>query len=191
MRNGAVPFYLKGKGYTNLAGVEISPEQVGFCKENVVSEVFLTTDLLSFLQQHRRSWDCIIMKDVIEHIPRQEVIPILGAAFETLTPAGRLLIETGNMASFTGPFLRYIDFTHESGFTEFSLRQVLRAVGFEEIQIGGAAPPHYSWASSLVFGPARAVWKAVLRMIYRVERGPAAVPQVLDKLLVACAVKPG
>src|SRR6185437_6333570 len=129
------------------------------------------------------------MLDVIEHLPRHEVVPILSAMFESLRTDGTLIVETGNLASFTGPYLRHIDFTHESGFTENSMRQVLRSVGFQRIELMGPGDVIYSWRSyGLIL--CRKLWHIVLRSIYRIERGWDSVPNVLTNLLIARAQKP-
>ena len=182
-------YYLKAKGYHNILGVDVSPEQVAYCREFVLPQVQLTPDLVSFLGERPSHWNCIVMKDVIEHLSRKEIIPTLGAIHDALAPGGELLVETGNMASVTGLFVRYIDFTHECGFTENSLRQVLRAVGFSEIQVMSPSPVIYSWRSRLRILVQR-FWQWCVRMVYRLERGDAA-PRVLSNLLIACARKAG
>jgi len=183
-------YYLKAKGYHNIMGVDVSPEQVAYCQEFVLPQVQLTPDLVSFLGERPSHWDCIVMKDVIEHLPRKEIIPTLAAVHDALATGGTLLIETGNMASATGLFVRYIDFTHECGFTENSLRQVLRAVGFTEIQVMSPSPVIYSWRSRLRV-LAQRLWEWCVRMVYRLERGWDAAPRVLSNLLIARARKAG
>jgi cyclopropane fatty-acyl-phospholipid synthase-like methyltransferase len=169
-------------------GVEISPEQVEYCKQNVTDQVFLTDNLVQFIGQRHGYWNCIAMLDVIEHLPRQDVIPILAAIHSALSDGGVILIQTGNMASLTGPYLRYIDFTHESGFTENSMRQILRAVGFSEIKVSGNKVLVFSWRSR-IFALARKLWEFTLRLIYRLERGWDSTPEVFSKLLIAWAKK--
>jgi len=181
--------YLNLKGYRNLMGVELSPEQVDFCQKNVNSNVALISDLVSFLAERPQSWECIIFKDVIEHLPRTQVIPTLSAIFEALTPGGAAVVETGNLASPAGMFVRYIDFTHESGFTENSLRQVLRAVGFSDVAIQGNSPAIYSWRSYFRIAAQR-IWHQCLRLMYSLDRGWSAAPKVLSPVLIARAFRP-
>jgi SAM-dependent methyltransferase len=187
---GHLLYYLKAKGYHNIMGVDVSPEQVAYCQEFVLPQAQLTPDLISFLGERPSHWDCIVMKDVIEHLPRKEIIPTLAAVHDALAKGATLLIETGNMASATGLFVRYIDFTHECGFTENSLRQVLRAVGFTEIQVMSPSPVIYSWRSRLRV-LAQRLWEWCVRMVYRLELGWDAAPRVLSNLLIACARKTG
>jgi 2-polyprenyl-3-methyl-5-hydroxy-6-metoxy-1,4-benzoquinol methylase len=181
--------YLNLKGYRNLMGVELSPEQVDFCQKTVNTNIVLISDLVAFLSERPQSWECIIFKDVIEHLPRIQVIPTLSAIFQALTPGGTVIVETGNLASPAGMFVRYIDFTHESGFTENSLRQVLRAVGFSEITIRGNSPVIYSWRSYIRVAAQR-TWHQCLRLMYSLDRGLSAAPKVLSPVLIGHAVRP-
>lgn len=181
--------YLNLKGYRKLMGVELSPEQVDFCQKTLHANVLLISDLVSFLAERPQSWECIIFKDVIEHLPRTQVIPTLSAIFQALVLGGVAIIETGNLASPAGIFVRYIDFTHESGFTENSLRQVLRAVGFSDIAICGNSPVIYSWRSYFRIA-AQNLWHLWLRLMYSLDRGWHAAPKVLSPVLIAHAVRP-
>lgn len=179
--------FLMAEGYQDILGVDIGSEQVKAARQ-VTPNVKLVGDSIAFLKNERECWDCIVMKDVIEHVPHSKVVATFGACRQALRPGGRLLIETGNLASFSGVYLRYKDFTHESGFTEDSLAQVLRAGGFNQIMIqstdGGIISPR-----ALPRFLLQHLWHLALRTIYWIERGPGLVPHHLDKLLVAVAIR--
>jgi hypothetical protein len=83
---------------------------------------------------------------------------------KTVNPNGVAIVETGNLARPAGMFVRYIDFTHESGFTENSLRQILRAIGFSDIVITGNLPGVYSWRSYLRIA-VQMLWHQCLRVL--------------------------
>lgn len=180
--------YLLAKGYKNVSGVELSPEQVEFCRNNVTQRVDLVSNTVDFLAERPESSDCIVFLDVIEHLPRSLVIPTLSAMFSALAPGGSVIIETGNLASWSGMFVRHIDFTHESGFTENSMKQVLRAVGFGEISVSGNVTPIYSWRSYLKIAAQRA-WYLCQRALYSIDRGWDFAPKILAPLLIARAVR--
>jgi SAM-dependent methyltransferase len=179
---------LLSKGYTNVSGVEVSPEQADFCREKVTKNVFLTADVVGFLSERPESLDCIVLLDVIEHLPRDLVIPTLSAIFNALKPGGSFVVKTGNLASLSGMFIRYIDFTHESGFTENSLRQVLRAVGFKEIDVRGNVARVYSWRSYIRIVLQRSL-HFFLRVIYSIDRGWNTSPLILSPMLIARAIR--
>lgn len=85
------------------------------------------------------SYDVIMFNDVIEHLTKQEVLDILCLMKKALKKGGKLIIKVVNSANpITGSTSRYFDFTHELGFTETSLQQVLNAAGFEKVCIKGA-----------------------------------------------------
>jgi 2-polyprenyl-3-methyl-5-hydroxy-6-metoxy-1,4-benzoquinol methylase len=120
---------LKHYGYDNISGVDLSPESVDFCRNNG----FQVTqgDLVTFVDTERELYDVIIMNDIIEHIPKADIIPSLQSYHGALSPGGLLMIKTFNSANpILGLDARYCDFTHELGFTESSFRQVLLVAGF-------------------------------------------------------------
>jgi SAM-dependent methyltransferase len=87
-------------------------------------------DGFEFLKDRHRTYDLITLCDVIEHVPREKVLPLLRLVYVALRPGGALYVRTPNMASLLASYSRYLDFTHLTGFTEFSLTQVLEAAGF-------------------------------------------------------------
>ena len=84
-------------------------------------------------------------------------------------------------------FIRYIEFTYESG-SENSLRQVLRAVGFKEIDVRGNIPPVYSWRIYIRSASQRILY-FLLRIIYIIDRGWNTSPLILSPMLVARAIR--
>lgn len=184
---GHFMYYLKHRGYTNIKGIDIGPEQIDFCKKNNIN-AGLVTDTVDYLKGHINDYDCIVMNDVIEHLRKEEIIPILIALLGSVRPGGTLIVRTLNMAALYGPYCRHIDFTHETGFTEKSLEQVLEASGFHNIEIRG---------NRIRFGlkPKRFLrwmlfkcWRSVLTLIHTIEAG-VDKPRILDKFLIATARK--
>jgi len=128
--------YANSQGYSNITGVDVSTENINYCRNKgfkVIQE-----DLFQFLEQNPNSFDLIVFNDVIEHFKKDEIITILEAMHHTLTSNGRLIIKTCNMANpITGSGSMYFDFTHETGFTEISLKEVLTATKFNNIILKG------------------------------------------------------
>jgi hypothetical protein len=52
--------------------------------------------------------------------------------FNTLKPGGKVFIKTPNMENPFNLRSRYMDFSHEVGFTEHSLYEVLSTAGFRK-----------------------------------------------------------
>lgn len=99
---------------------------------------FVCEDIETFLDSSQNKYDAVIFNDVIEHLTKEEIIRILEKIRNSIKLSGCLMVKTPNMANpFVNTTGRYIDFTHEIGFTEFSLNQVLKATGYKDIYIKG------------------------------------------------------
>lgn len=90
---------------------------------------------ISFLEGLRGSVDAICASHVLEHIPKNEVLPLLHAIKAALKPEGRLIIEVPNGDAPLANIMRYGDFTHEISYTERSLRQVMTLAGYPSVDI--------------------------------------------------------
>lgn len=126
--------FLGEQGYQNILGVDLSREAIEFCLERGLSKVKLIGDLREFLSSSAM-YDFVVLNDVIEHFPKTEVLNYLEKIREKMNMGGVIIVKTGNMSSLAGLKIRYNDFTHELGFTEYSLSQVLKVSGFSDIMI--------------------------------------------------------
>lgn len=129
-------------------------------------------DASAYLASHAGAYDLIVAMDVLEHFPKSEVLRFLDLIHGALRPGGSLLLRTPNADSPFHSWIRYADFTHEVSFTPLSIRQVLRAAGFADIDVVPLEP--------YVHGPASALrwllWKIVKQMIrlyLLIEQGTA------------------
>lgn len=76
---------------------------------------------------------------MIEHFTRDELFDILFLLRKSLKKKGRIIIKTMNQSNpITGISSMYLDLTHETGFTEISMHQVLMAASFKKVKIVGA-----------------------------------------------------
>jgi len=124
---------IREKGYTNIAGIDISLEAIDFCeKQNLkIYKGFEDVGLSEI--KNKGGADFLIASHVIEHIPKEEIIPTLEKLFSLLKPGGKLLVMVPNAQSNTDAYWRYEDFTHHILFTSGSIYYVLRAAGFSKI----------------------------------------------------------
>jgi SAM-dependent methyltransferase len=132
---GAKLLALRNLSYTNIKGVETGKEQAEYCiKEGL--PIDLITDLQDYLSSFSgEGYDCVIMWHVLEHLKKDEIIPILNTIYEkVLNDNGRLIIATPNAQSLIGSYWRYEDWTHDLIFTTGSLYFVLRMAGFKDIK---------------------------------------------------------
>ena len=132
-------------GYTALAGVDRSAEQVRVARE--IAPQVEEGDLFEYLADREQAFDLITGFDVIEHLRKDEVLHFLDACHRALKPGGRLILQTPNAESPWGPAIRYGDFTHEVCFTPGSLEWLLRLSGFEEVEARETGPRPLGWRS--------------------------------------------
>jgi hypothetical protein len=128
------------------------------------------------------------MNDVIEHIPREDLVDLLARVRDALLPEGRFLVKTLNCATLGGLYLRYAGYTHTGGFTDMSLRQVLVATRFTSIVVAPYNVPRQ--------GPKRGLyvlvlwlWSLCFGLIMLVEAGPSLRPRVRTRTMLAVAVR--
>lgn len=123
-------------GYRNLWGIENSEAQ-GEIAANAAAgrATILLGDAQELLREMKGQFDLVLLLDVLEHLPTHEQPVMLASIFEALSPGGCLVVRVPNAASVLSAYSRYLDITHKTMFTEFSLMQLLDTVGFQEHRI--------------------------------------------------------
>lgn len=167
--SGSFLHFLRAEGYRRAHGIDVAPEQVAAARALGIEDVEIA-DALPYLSAHPAAYDLVVALDVIEHFTKDEVLLFLDRVHQALRPGGSLLLRTPNADSPFHSWIRYADFTHEVTFTPISMRQVLRATGFADIEVVPLEP--------YVHGPASAVrwllWKILkqgIRLYLLVEQG--------------------
>jgi len=127
-------YYLNKKGYKNFLGLDISPQQVEFCKKNISENVKLA-DAFEFLKDKEGIYAVIAAHDILEHVPKDKTLSFVRLIYESLKNEGVFILRVPNMSNPFSLDSRYRDFTHETGFTEKNLYQILWIAGFRDIQI--------------------------------------------------------
>lgn len=131
-------FALRSLGYTNIAGVDVSAEQVAIARQ-VMPRVVLG-DVFDFLEQQPESFDFISALDLIEHLGKEEVFRFLDGCHAALRPKGRLVLQTPNADSCFVGSVRYGDFTHETCFSPHALGWLLELCHFHKIEARECGP---------------------------------------------------
>lgn len=161
---GEFIYFLRKKGYENIIGVDGSKENIECCRRLQETAKFINDDIFSYLKRDNEKFDCIVFNDVIEHLTKEEVVDILLEIKDNIKKGGTLIIKTPNMANpFVNTAGRYIDFTHETGFTEWSMRQVLFATGFSDVVVKGTDVYVLNFLLSIV---SKAVSKVINVFLY-------------------------
>lgn len=159
---GRLLHFFKEKGYVNLTGVDISPEQVSLSKQ-VVDQVY-EKNILDFLETTNQKFDLIVGLDIIEHLYKAEVFGFLDLCYSRLNNGGRLILATPNADSPFFNSVRYGDFTHENAFTPNALNWVARISGFKQgtARELNPVPLRYGFLSTIRF----LLWKIICVGIY-------------------------
>ncbi len=126
-------------GFKNLHGVDLSPDDVAKAEALVPEAAIAYADAHAYLDEHAGSFDVIILKALLEHVPKNETLPLLEKIKASLKAGGIVIIDVPNMDWLFATHERYMDFTHETGFTKETLAQVMRNV-FDGVRIIKSTP---------------------------------------------------
>lgn len=136
-------------------GIDVSPEQVGIAHAAGLDCV-RQGDYQDFLGECRGKLAAVTATDVLEHLSKDEVLDAFDHVAAALSPGGVFVARVPNAVSPFGGHIRYGDFTHESWYTQRSVRQLAAATGFGSV-VTSACPP-------VVHGPVSAAraagWKS-------------------------------
>jgi 2-polyprenyl-3-methyl-5-hydroxy-6-metoxy-1,4-benzoquinol methylase len=145
--------YMDRKGYVNIEGIDIAPGLVRFVKQEIWPRVH-QGDALEYLRSRPNGYDVLVANDFLEHLTKKDVIEFLFLCHDALVEKGTLLLKTPNMSYLFASRNRYVDFSHEVGFTEQSLYEVCAAARFVRVEIlpehhGTVEPKAFPWIRKL------------------------------------------
>lgn len=121
-------------GIKNIKGIDVSNTSVNYCVDKGL-HVEHVKSIEEYSVNHKKEYDFIVMSHVLEHIEKKSIIKTLLFIKTMLKDNGALIVMVPNAQSTTGCYWAYEDFTHTTLFTVGSLLYVLRAAGFQEIQL--------------------------------------------------------
>jgi 2-polyprenyl-3-methyl-5-hydroxy-6-metoxy-1,4-benzoquinol methylase len=160
---GFAMMFLQDLGYASVEGIDVDYAQVQSCLSKKLN-VTQVEDSNEFLYRMSGRYDLIIALDVIEHIPHERQLDFVRAIQGALKPGGKIICTVPNGNSPLASRWRYIDWTHYSLFTEYSLDFLLYNAGFDNIEVHGIEyfhppqiPPFFSRA---IFK--KSLWNSVL-----------------------------
>jgi cyclopropane fatty-acyl-phospholipid synthase-like methyltransferase len=145
---------LLNDGYA-AEGIDVSPEQVAIAQASGLNQV-QHGNYLAVLETRQESLAAITATDVLEHLTKDEVLETFDRVAAALAPGGVFVARVPNAVSPLGGHVRYGDFTHETWFTQRSVRQLAEAGGFASVMVLSCPPV----AHGLVSAARVAVWKS-------------------------------
>ena len=177
--------FFSKRGYTNVTGLDISPEQIEFARK--IHPKVIYGNAIEFLESHSNEFDLIVALDIIEHFRKDEVMRFVDACYSALHSGGRLVIQTPNADSPFGLANRYGDFTHETCFNLCSLANLMKLHGFTAIEGRELGPIPCSWFSSVRW----LLWKlARLPLLaYNIIETGSQGSNIFSRVFVASGVK--
>jgi SAM-dependent methyltransferase len=127
-------YFLDHAGYKNYLGIDISPEQVAFCRDNVTDNVEIV-DAFEFLKLKPDHFDVIFSNNFIEHLDAEQLLRFIRLVHLSMKRGGQAILRTPNMACPFSSGTFWTEITHITPFTERSLVQLLSLGKFDDIQI--------------------------------------------------------
>lgn len=134
---GTLLSWLRAEGFTRIEGVDMSPGDVDFAASHLGPGVVTLGDGVTHLSAGGARYDVVILKALLEHLPKDRLLDMAQALAAALTPAGVVIVEVPNMDWLIAAHERYLDLTHEVGFTRESLESLLMLT-FEEVEVRGS-----------------------------------------------------
>ncbi len=157
---GSFLSFLAARGYRNLAGFDLSEENVAICHDGGLGFVHRFDALEMDQLPGDPRFDRIFALDLLEHIPKERASRFVELARERLAPGGVLLVQTPNMGCVYAQYHRYNDLSHEFGLTEKTARDLFMTAGFDSDEIVISAV----WNAATPLGRAR---EAYARLLHR------------------------
>lgn len=186
--HGAIVWAARRAGYTNVSGVDASPEQVAFAQRLGIAGVRQQDLRQALADIAPASLDAVVLFDLFHYFDPPAQIAIIDAVHRALKPDGRWILHVPNGEALFGARMRYWDYLAAGAFTRASIAQILLASGFREVRCYEDAPiPHglKSWVRW-------ALWKAirgVSRVVLAAETGDTGRDAIFSQCLLAVARK--
>jgi SAM-dependent methyltransferase len=126
--------------HVSARGIDLNPSMVDVCREKGLDAHH--ADALAYLRgQPDASLGGLFAAQVIEHLAPDYLIQLLDAAFDKLRPGSAIVLETINPGCWFAFFESYIrDITHSQPIHPDTLKHLLIASGFQQIDIQYRAP---------------------------------------------------
>jgi 2-polyprenyl-3-methyl-5-hydroxy-6-metoxy-1,4-benzoquinol methylase len=179
---------LRARGYTEVSGIDVSPQQVELARRLGTPQVE-QADLFDHCADHASAYDVVVAMDVVEHFDREDVPRVFRAFWELLRPGGTFIFRTPNGSSpYAGRYF-FGDLTHGLAYTRRSAAQACAAAGFGHVAVHPVRPA----GNGVRQRARRALWaviEAVLTIPLIVETGEVR-GHIVTQNLLGVAVKPG
>lgn len=167
---GGILYFLREAGYTQVTGVDVSPEQIDFARKLGLENVHCQ-DVRQFLGDvPDGAFDAVIAFDILEHFTKPELFNLLSELHRILALNGKLIVHVPNGEGLFFGKTFYSDLTHEQVFTRASLSQWAHAIGFRLLTVKEDTPLVHG-LTSLVRNLIWRTGSSLLRLLCAAESG--------------------
>ncbi len=132
--SGMLAAWLKTKGFTDVAGVDLNERLIEIAAQNVEGK-FVAGDAGVYLRNCNKKFDVIFMLNIVEHIERTELCDFMKLIAGALASDGFVIVRCPNMSNLAAAGHLADDLTHCTGLTEQSLTQLADIAGFAGVQM--------------------------------------------------------
>ncbi|MDB5082600.1 MAG: Methyltransferase type 11 [Chloroflexi bacterium] len=175
--NGDFLYFLRSNGFENAYGVDLNQESLAAGRQMGLENLEYA-DLFTYLSGKEAVYDQVSAFNIFEHLKKEEILALLKLVHKALKPGGRLLAVTPNGLSPFAGATRYHDFSHETGFTPASWRQLARLNGFQEAIFEEMGPIPHSLKGKL----RTTLWKVIKSGIIAYNYVELASPRDASKV---------
>lgn len=144
---------LSGAGFERARGVDLSASQVEAARRHG-SDVALEDGVAALARVPDGSLGAILALDVLEHLPLEALLELLGLAATRLRPGGVLVARVPNGEGLFGGAVLHGDLTHLRAFTARSMAQAFALRGLEPVAVLPVRPVAHgivSWVRALLW----------------------------------------
>lgn len=186
--HGAILWAARRAGYTNLTGVDASPEQVAEARKLGILGVRQGDLVQELAATASASQDVVILFDLLHYFAPAEQVAMADEVRRVLKPGGRWILHLPNGEALFGSRMRYWDFLATGSFTRVSIAQVLRASGFQDVRCYEDKPVVHGLTSAVRW----ALWqviRAAARLVLAAETGESGRDAIFSQVFLAVAFK--
>jgi SAM-dependent methyltransferase len=186
--HGAIVWAARRAGYTNVSGVDASPEQVAMAKQLGVEGVREGDLMKALAEAPDASLDAIVLFDLYHYFTRGEQAWIASEVRRALKQGGRFILHVPNGEAIFAGRMRYWDFLADFSYTRASIGQLLRAYDFAEVRCFEDRPiPHgLKSAVRLALWHVTRLWA---RLVLAAETGETGGDAIFSQVMLVVARK--
>jgi SAM-dependent methyltransferase len=186
--HGAILWAAQRAGYTNIEGVDASPEQVAASVKLGIKGVRQGDLLQAVADAPDASLDVVILFDLYHYFERDTQMKLADQVRRILKPGGVWILHLPNSEALFSGRMRYWDHLAIDSFTRISIAQLLLACGFARVDCYEDKPIPHGLKSAV-----RAVlWscvRGVLRLALAAETGETGRDAIFSQVFLAVARK--